>query len=413
MKISFILTRFYPATGGIISHVLYLAHTLSKRGLKIGIHADNLVFVGNRKILLPSSRLKLKDSNIEVVFERVLTSFAPLHVRLLKLKAIRDADVCNIHGHAEAYTLSILPRLGKLGKPIVMTTHGSLISSLYGIVGRMERNQMLHSIKAKLKREIFNSISIKLIDKYVDIIVTPSELEKKVLSMYGISLRRIVVVKNFVPDAYFRFEPQEYESILQQFGLEPFKYMVTVARIDSNKSVHHVIEALAYLREHGIANVKYVLIGSDEGALDYCLSLAKKKSLDKSIVYLGAIYDKALILTLIRYALAFVLPSYIEGQPLSILEAMSQSTPVIVSDTANFIGGAVQHMFNGLIFDYGDVSSLAQAIRVLLEDEDLRKKLGENAYRYAYEHHRLSKAAEKYIRIFKSLHEAYYREVKA
>ena len=65
-------------------------------------------------------------------------------------------------------------------------------------------------------------------------------------------------------------------------------------------------------------------------------------------------------------------------------------------------------MFNGLVFSYGNTRSLAHAIRILLEDETLRKKLGENAFKYAYEHHRLSKAVDKYVKIFKTLYKIYH-----
>lgn len=407
MKISFILTRFYPATGGIISHVLYLAHALSKRGLRIGIHADNLVFIGNHKILLPSSVLKLKNSNIEIVFERTLTFFAPLHVRPLKLRVIRDTNVCNIHGHAELFTSTILIQLMKLRKPIVLTTHGSLLSSFYRF-SMTRYNQVLHTIGVKLKRKIFNSISIKFINKYVNVIVTPSELEKEALVAHGIPLYRIVIIRNFVPDSYFEFKPQGTKTLLERYNLEPHRYIITVARIDYNKSIHQVIKAIADLYNQGI-NVKYVILGPDEGALSYCLFIAKKYGIMKNIKYLGTIYDKKVILTLERYAAAFVLPSYIEGQPLSILEAMSQHTPVIISDTANLVSKTVRNMFNGLIFNYGDVHSLARAIRILLEDRSLRKKLSGNAFRYAYEHHRLSRAVEKYMKIYRTLYEIYYR----
>ncbi|MET1160018.1 MAG: glycosyltransferase family 4 protein [Thermoprotei archaeon] len=400
MKIAFVLTRFYPAMGGIINQVLYLAYALYRRGLEVEIHADNIVFIGNRRIALPLSNLKLKSLNVDVLFERTLTPFAPLHMRLLNIQ--NDVrKIYNIHGHAELFTPTILAQLAKTKNPIVLTTHGTLFSSYYATT------LLKHGLKAVLKRILFSNLSIKLIKRYVNIVITLSELERKALITIGIAPHKVIIIENFIPGSYFEFKPQESETILGQLGLVPFKYIITVARIHHSKGIHQAIKAIADLHNQGI-NIKYVIIGPDEGYLDQCLALARKYNIERSIMYLGFV-DKRLILTLERYALAFVLPSYhIEGQPISILEAMSQSTPVIISDTANFIGRTVQHMFNGLVFRYGDVRSLAQTIRMLFEDENLRKKLGVNAFNYAYEHHRLSKAVEKYVRIYRTLYELYH-----
>lgn len=396
MIVSLILTRFYPATGGIINYVLYLAHYLSRRGIRIRIHADNLVFKGKERILIRPSKINIKYSNysntgdIEVIFERVFTVFAPLHMRLININSVREADVLNIHGHAELFTPSILYQLVKIGKPIVLTTHGALFSSSIRIGS---------SFAGLLKYKLFNNITFNLIHKYVNIIITPSEIEKKILIMRGFETERIVLIKNFIPDSYFKFRTMEPEKVLRKYGLEPYKYIITVARIDYNKSLHHVIQAIAILQRKGL-KVRYVIVGPDEGALSYYLSVANKVGIRDNIIYLGAIYDKKILLSLIKYASAFVLSSYIEGQPLSILEAMSQSTPVIISDTANFLSRTVYNMFNGIVFKYGDIESLAQAILALVEDIYLRRKLGKNAFNYAYKNHKLSKVAEKYLKIF-------------
>ena len=402
MNIAVYLTRFLPAQGGIIQYVTNLVVGLINHDIAIEIHTDNLMAISKKEkaLILTGGML---NGRIKIVAEPVL--IPSLHLRIIKAT---NADIINVHGHAEAFTPNILIHLSRLNRPIILTTHGSLISSLYGI-GMSEYNQMLRIIGMKLKCKIFNSISIKLIDKYVNVIVTPSELEKKALVVHGIPSYRIAIIRNFIPDSYYEYKPQEPEAFLEQYNLEPYRYIITVARIDYNKGIHHVIKAIADLHSRG-TNVNYVVIGPNEGALNYCLSIARKYGIERNIVYLGTIYDKRVILALERYAIAFVLPSYIEGaQPLSILEAMSQHTPVIISNTANIIGRTIRYMFNGLIFNYGDIRSLARAIRMLLEDENLRKKLGENAFRYAYEHHRLSKAVEKYMKIYRTLYEIYYR----
>lgn len=74
-------------------------------------------------------------------------------------------------------------------------------------------------------------------------------------------------------------------------------------------------------------------------------------------------------------ATVFVLPSFFEGQPLSLLQAMASGLPVIASDTCG------QHELlmrgeNGLLFAPGDAAALADQIARCLQDEELRSRLG-------------------------------------
>lgn len=74
----------------------------------------------------------------------------------------------------------------------------------------------------------------------------------------------------------------------------------------------------------------------------------------------------------------FALPSYNEGLPVSILEAMAAGLPVISTN----IGGIpeqIDHKASGFIIKPGDTESLLNHIKFLLENEDARKQLGEAA----------------------------------
>lgn len=77
-------------------------------------------------------------------------------------------------------------------------------------------------------------------------------------------------------------------------------------------------------------------------------------------------------------AAIFALPSYAEGMPMAVLEAMSWGLPVIASP----VGGVPQlitHDYNGLLVAPGDVEGLAAAIRRLMQDPQLRQRLGSAA----------------------------------
>jgi glycosyltransferase involved in cell wall biosynthesis len=72
---------------------------------------------------------------------------------------------------------------------------------------------------------------------------------------------------------------------------------------------------------------------------------------------------------------AFILPSYNEGLPMSMLESMAWGLPVIVTPVGG-IPEVIIHKENGLLVEPGDKSQLMQAIQDLIQDEDLRISLG-------------------------------------
>jgi glycosyltransferase involved in cell wall biosynthesis len=80
---------------------------------------------------------------------------------------------------------------------------------------------------------------------------------------------------------------------------------------------------------------------------------------------------------LLSTASIFVLPSYYEGLPMSVLEAMAWGVPVITTPVGG-IPEVVRHGEEGVIVQPGDIVGLTAALRQLLDDESLRQRLGAN-----------------------------------
>ncbi len=87
---------------------------------------------------------------------------------------------------------------------------------------------------------------------------------------------------------------------------------------------------------------------------------------------------------LLRLADAFALPSYLEGLPISIIEAMALGIPTI-STNINAIPEAIIHLETGILIEPGDSDALKEAIKMLKTDEDLRAKLAVQGRKYALE----------------------------
>ena len=80
----------------------------------------------------------------------------------------------------------------------------------------------------------------------------------------------------------------------------------------------------------------------------------------------------------LRRAAVFTLPSYNEGLPMSMLEAMAAGKAVVVTPVGG-IPEAVQDHENGLLVPIGDVDQLVYAFRQLFSDVALRRTLGDRA----------------------------------
>jgi glycosyltransferase involved in cell wall biosynthesis len=98
----------------------------------------------------------------------------------------------------------------------------------------------------------------------------------------------------------------------------------------------------------------------------------------------------------------FVLPSYVEGMSLALLEAMAAGLPVVASDIdANRT--LVEHERHGLLVPPREPSRLAAAVRRLLERQELAQQLGESARRRVEAEFSLESAAARHLELFARL----------
>lgn len=107
---------------------------------------------------------------------------------------------------------------------------------------------------------------------------------------------------------------------------------------------------------------------------------------------------------LLRHADVFVLPSFEEARPRSIIEATRLGVPVIASDTGG-IPSLIEHGVNGLLVPPGDVGALAAAIDTLAGDSGLRHRLAEDARLRAERECRPEDTARRYLAVYARLAE--------
>lgn len=151
------------------------------------------------------------------------------------------------------------------------------------------------------------------------------------------------------------------------FSVLPSKQIfLMISRLLVDKGVREYVEAAKIVRSH-IPNVVFQLAGYlDENPSGISFEELQSWIKQGDIQYLGEIESVQSILKSCRY---YVLPSYREGTPRSILEALSTGRPVITTDVPG-CRETVIHKKNGLLVPPKNSEALAKAMITLLEEKD-------------------------------------------
>jgi glycosyltransferase involved in cell wall biosynthesis len=108
------------------------------------------------------------------------------------------------------------------------------------------------------------------------------------------------------------------------------------------------------------------------------------------------------LFSLWKMADLFVLPSFQEGLPVALIEAMALGQACIASEI-NAIPEAVRHLETGYLIETGDSDKLAKAIGTLADDKTLRQKLGENAQKFILKNFEEKIIGEKMLRLYEKV----------
>ncbi|MBW4560914.1 MAG: glycosyltransferase family 4 protein [Mojavia pulchra JT2-VF2] len=146
-------------------------------------------------------------------------------------------------------------------------------------------------------------------------------------------------------------------------------------RVGQRKGTFDLIEAFANLPAEQKNCAKLIIAG--DGDIEQGRKLIEKLNLTEHITFAGWVNSEQRD-KLLAKADVFLLPSYNEGLPMAILEAMSWGLPVITTPVGG-IPELVVHNENGLLVKPGDIQQLSAAILSLITNEELRLILGKTA----------------------------------
>lgn len=328
----------------------------------------------------------------------------PSSKKLLRNPWLRDSDIIQLYNtHGGYFSHTLLPELSKRA-PIVwrlsdmwpMTPHAAYTYGcecykkgpdacvcgldFYPKIGR-DTKRMLWEVK----EEIYKKCKITF--------VAPSNwLATCVRESILLSRFPVHIIPNGI-DLHI-FYPQNRNEARRKFGIaQDVKVILFSAHgLDKNprKGSEILIDALNRLGPQ--KNTLLLLVGKGGESFQNRIPIPMK--------LFGYINDKNLLAEIYSAADILVAPSVVENLPNNVLEALACGLPAVVFDTGGMCD-AVIHEQTGYLAKHGDVDDFAKGMKLLLEDGELREKLGQGSLTLAREKFN----SEKEIASFEKLYE--------
>lgn len=167
-------------------------------------------------------------------------------------------------------------------------------------------------------------------------------------------------------------------EVVAGLGLTAGSYALTVGRLVPEKGLDLAVDACIELASDPAHRFELAIVGGARHSDDYVNALrARAEKAGAPVHFLGVRTGTGLD-ALYQHSAAFIAPSFHEGQPLTVLEAMSHGRCVVASDISahtELIGDT------GVLFPSGDATALARELRRVLSDRGLASSLGDAARR--------------------------------
>ncbi len=275
-----------------------------------------------------------------------------------------------VHFHAEGPCAMLwLPKL--FGKRCIATIHG--LDHQRAKWGKFARTYIM--------------LGEKCAAKFADeIIVLSKGVQQYFQDTYG---RETV----FIPNGVTKPEIREAQLITEQYGLKKDDYILFLGRLVPEKGVAYLIDAFKNVR----TDKKLVIAGGSSDTAAFAQELKDRAAEDARILFTGFVQGRMLE-ELYSNAYVYVLPSDLEGMPLSLLEAMSYGNCCVTSDIEEC--AAVMEEY-GATFPKGDVSALVETLQRLCDEPQLVDAYKQKAADYITGKYSWDDVTEKTLELYR------------
>ena len=378
MKIAHINMFFLPTFGGV-EQVMY---ELAKRQVKEG-HEVHVFCCDSDK----NQRIKIKEETIEGIHVHRLPYIARLSLNTFIWPSLlwnirENFDIIHTHvsGHDYILFAGILAKIK--GAKHIHTTHCPWTGSEF-------RPFILRPFLF-MNELIFNRLAFSLIDKIIAI--TPWEID--IISKYS-DKKKIEVIPNGVDKILYK--KIKNNNFKKRNKITEKHIVLFFGRLNPTKGPEKLALAAQEITKER-KDIAFVWVGPDEGKAEEVKQMIKSY---KNMKYLGPIRGKEKIAEMYQAADIYVLPSYREGLPLTLFEAMASGLPIVASPV-NGIPFEMKENENGFFAEYGDIPALKKQILKLINNRKISEKISANNQKKA-ESYDWEDISKRYLKEYSSL----------
>lgn len=196
----------------------------------------------------------------------------------------------------------------------------------------------------------------------------------------------------FIPNGVNTAECVSAKEITEKYGLKKDEYILFLGRIVPEKGVKYLVEAFKQLN----TDKRLVIAGGASDTDEYFAELKNASNGDERIVFTGFVQGRVLE-ELYSNAFLYVLPSDLEGMPLSLLEAMSYGNCCVSSDIPECADVLGEY---GVTFKKSDIDDLRNKLQTLCDDEQRVEYFKSNAAEYICNKYNWDDVTEKTLQLY-------------
>jgi len=391
--------------GSVVSVILNLSKQMLKMGHDITIIERKWINTSSEEVLngikfkrfklqigsnRPGEDIPYKMINSPIGLTKMILDRIEFALKLKKYLRNEKFDV--LHAHVP-FTINILAKLDKgLRNRIVYTLHAG-----------EERKRLGLDKNAPIALKLF-SPDLHIMKRAKICTVLNHPLKQKLIKK-GIEEEKIKVIPNGINvNEFGNFDEGDLMKIRKKYGIPTDRVLIMFSgTITPRKGVEYLLKAMNILIESGYKDIFLVLTGSiniDKKYFEKVYNFAKKK-LNNYVKFTGNIsYEDLKVL----YSACdiFVLPSFEEGDPIALKEALASGKPLVGSNVGGILM-QIRNGWNGFLIEPGNSQQLAEKLKYLIENEEKRKRMGRNSRVLAEEEFDWEKVAKMYLKVYEEI----------
>lgn len=356
MKIAHVGAFYKPVIGGVEKVIEELAARQVNAGHEVHVFCSD--FDKNQIILLKEeiidgvhihrSRLWFKISQSGLI--------CPSLYKKLKREHIINGHFDVVHSHVFGHLHFV--QASKFAKKFdvrhIHTTHCPWTDSNRSFLGK---------IGIYISYNIFSKKAMKYVNKVIAI--TPWEID--FIKKYGRKEYLVEVIPNGMSGDFFERLDNDFK---EKHNINTRYLVLFFGRLNITKGPEHFVEIAKIILKRR-KDVTFIIRGPDEGMREKVKELIGD---EKGIILLDETRDKKEVIKTYQAADVYVMPSFREGNPLTLIESFACGLPVVATPV-NGIPYEMEYGKNGYLVNYGDNEEFADKIEKLLNYEELRKKI--------------------------------------